>query len=168
MSTKEPTLVGDAATTGKEPGRDAGYWDETLDEVLTNVARHEEASEAVARRHTPRDRRLVLVGALAILTLVVAWDYRTLSRPLQGLPPEVIAEDLRYGVQFAAEAVEDFRAEHARLPAASEVSDFLDESLIYSVEGDQYSVTAVDGDIRVTYVGSTPLDIWFESRGDVR
>jgi hypothetical protein len=154
--------------TGEAPESKVEQWDLAVKDAVTTVAERELASEAAARKLAPKRRKRLLAGSVAVLTIVAAWDFWTISRPPEGLPEATIAEDLRYAVQFAAESIEDFRAERGRLPSQAETSAVVDEDLIFDVDGDDYSITAVDGTVRVTYDGSTPLDGWVAHQGGTR
>ena len=140
-------------------------WSGAVDDVLDKVAEHKAVAEDVEERQKPKSRTPILVGALTLLVVVGAWNAWILTRPPEGLPPEIVANGLRYSVQFAAEVVEDFRAEQGRLPRAAEVADYLDDFVVYVVTIDGFAVTAMDGDVQVTYDGSVPLDVWMAETG---
>ena len=124
-----------------------------------------EIRHASGKRQKPKSRTPILVGALALLVVVGAWNVWALTRPPEGLPPEIVADGLRYTVQLAAEAVEDFRADQGRLPSAEEVADYLDDFVVYVVTSDGFAVTAMDGEVQVTYDGSVPLEAWMAETG---
>jgi len=148
------------APENQGPDNDKRDMTGTVGEVLETVAEHHAAVEAVEQRQKPKDRGRVLIGALVVLVVVAAWDVWILTKAPEGLPPEIVAADLHFDVQFAVEAVEDFRADEGRLPAAEEISDYLDDDVIYVTDGAGFSVTALDGDVQVTYDGSVPLEEW--------
>ncbi len=140
-------------------------WSGAVDDVLEKVAEHEVAVEEVEERQKPKSRTPILVGALVLLVVVGAWNAWVLTRPPEGLPPEVVSDGLRYTVQMAAEAVQDFRAEQGRLPSSEEVADYLDDFVVYVVTSDGFAITAFDGEVQVTYDGSVPLEAWMADTG---
>lgn len=140
-------------------------WSGAVDEVLDTVAEHEAAIEEAEERQRPKSRTPMLVGALTLLVLVGVWNAWVLTRPPESLPPEVVSDGLRYTVQMAAEAIQDFRAEQGRLPSAAEVADYLDDFVVYVVTIDGFAVTAMDGEVQVTYDGSVPLEVWMAETG---
>jgi hypothetical protein len=151
-------------TTEKE-SPDETDWSGAVDDVLEKVARHQAAVLEAEKRQRPPGQGRVLVSALVALAAVVAWNAWMLTRIPEGLPPEVVAEDLRYTVHFAAGAIEDFRAEHGRLPTAAEVEEYLGPEMVYEVDGNAFTVTATDAETQVTYDGSVPLTEWIQGSG---
>ena len=145
-----------------EEGRD---WDGAVGDVLDKVKKHRAAVVEVEERQKPKSQTPVLLGSLVVLLLVGVWNAWLFSRPPEGLPAEAVALDLRYDVQFVVELVEDFRLDNGRLPTVEEMSEYLDEDLLYLVNGSSFQVTVFDGDIEVTYDGTVPLDSWVAVAG---
>ena len=157
-----PPMKDPSGTGEEEKSRD---FDGAVSEVMDHVAEHAARAEEGVAQGRPASRRGILVAALVVLVLVAAWDVYMLTRPPTGLPPEIVAEDLRWSAGLAAQEIEAFRAEQGRLPDPSEIADILDEGLTYRVEDDHYIVTASDGDLAVSYDGSVPLDRWLRGEG---
>ena len=135
-------------------------WDDVVGDAVDRIAEAEANVAAARERQRPRSRTGLLGVGLVVLAAVAAWDVWYFTRPPEGLPVEVVAEDLRYSVQFVAELVEDFQAENGRLPTPAELGDQTTEEITYAVTGDAFTVTASDGVATVTYHSSVPLTTW--------
>ncbi|MFQ5536857.1 MAG: hypothetical protein ACE5GJ_05330 [Gemmatimonadota bacterium] len=151
-----------------EPGRTPSDkdWDGAVNEVMTKVAEHEAAVRAVEAGRPRRSRIwLLLFSGLAILGSAVfnVWYF---TRPPPGLPPEVVTRDLRWEAWAVAQEVEAFREQEGRLPSPEEISEVMDEGVSYTADGEHYRIAVEDGDLRVVYEDTVPLDTWVAGKDD--
>lgn len=135
-------------------------WDDVVGDAVDRIAEAEANVAAARERQRPRSRAPLLAVGLVMLAAVAAWDVWYFTRPPEGLPVAVVAEDLRYSVQFVAELVEDFRAENGHLPTPADLGEQTTEEITYAVSGEAYTITASDGSATVTYHSSVPLATW--------
>lgn len=132
-----------------------------VDHVSETIAAQKEAEE----RQKPRSRIPMFVAALAALALVAGWNVWLVVRPPPTPPAAVLEAGLRWEVGQLVLEIEAHRAAQGRLPDPSEIADLLDEIVAYSLTDGGYVVVAEEGQVRLEYDGSVPIERWMAGSG---
>jgi len=138
-------------------------------DAVASAAQHlqerEAAAEAASEKAKPKSRRGLLLLGLALLAVVIAWDWHALTRPPEPLPVAEQEIDLSWFVLGAVDVVEGYRAEQGRLPTAAELEGVLDPEVTYSPQDESYLLVAESNGATVEYRSELPLEEWISLQG---
>lgn len=152
------------AGPGPEKGTGQDKWSEALTDAVDHVKAKTEAQEK--QEQPPKDRRpFFLAAGFVILAIVWGFNIYYFTRPIPPLSPQEQMRDLREEISYMAQEVQAYFDEEGRLPTPAEVGFDTEEWLEYTVvsaEAGQYTISATEGTVSVTYDGTLPLLQWVE------
>ncbi len=144
--------------TSSPPGgpHDSEAYARHIQEIMERVADLEAQVQGkrTAHRGSPLTRAPFVAAVALVFGAVATWDYLTLTREPEPLPPSEARSSLQVSVMVVTQAVEAYREEHGTLPAS------LDELglppgaagiLEYHRNGKDYEVTGMMGAHRIRF-----------------